>query len=107
MTLRFTRYTNIFLALGILSLFLLIPVYAEVNNTLPPKVVGRTIGNFLSPGPLSNLHKEWEGVNNCTRCHNLVGGITNEKCLQCHKEVRASLSNRWGYHFRSRTQGCW
>ena len=107
MTLRFTRYTNIFLALGILSLFLLIPVYAEVNNTLPPKVVGRTIGNFLSPGPLSNLHKEWEGINNCTRCHNLVGGITNEKCLQCHKEVRKSLSERLSYHFRSRTQGCW
>lgn len=94
-------------ATGILVLISVISVYAEVDKTLPPRIVGRTVGNFLSPGPLSNLHKEWEGVNNCTRCHKLVGGITNENCLQCHKEVRASLSKRLSYHFRFQSQKCW
>jgi hypothetical protein len=92
---------------GILLLIWANLVYAGGDKTLPPKIVGRTIGSFLSPGPLGGPHKEWEGINNCTRCHNLVGGITNEKCLHCHEEIRASLSKRLSYHFRFQGKRCW
>jgi len=39
----------------------------------------------ISPGDLSNAHKDLEGMSNCTKCHALGEKVENNKCLDCHK----------------------
>ncbi|MCB0547266.1 MAG: hypothetical protein KDD19_06720 [Phaeodactylibacter sp.] len=52
----------------------------------------------LSPGPLSRAHADLEGIANCTQCHTLGEKVSNDKCLNCHKEIRSLISSRSGYH---------
>jgi len=52
----------------------------------------------LSPGDLSEAHKEYEGMSNCTLCHDLGEKVTNTKCLDCHKEIKSLLTEKRGYH---------
>jgi hypothetical protein len=42
----------------------------------------------LSPGDLTDAHAKWEGMSNCTQCHDLGNKVTNAKCLECHKEMK-------------------
>jgi uncharacterized paraquat-inducible protein A len=42
----------------------------------------------ISPGDLSGPHAELEGMMHCTECHVLGGKVSNEKCLDCHKELK-------------------
>ncbi len=55
----------------------------------------------LSPGDLTEAHKEYEGMSNCTLCHDLGEKVTNKKCLDCHKEIKSLLSENRGYHANS------
>jgi hypothetical protein len=57
-------------------------------------------GSFgqISPGDLSRAHAEYEGMSNCTLCHDLGKKVSNSKCLDCHKEIRAGISQKKGYH---------
>lgn len=55
----------------------------------------------ISPGDLSNAHKELEGVTNCTQCHTLGKNVTNQKCLDCHTEIKSLVQNNKGYHSNS------
>lgn len=55
----------------------------------------------LSPGDLSNPHAGLEGVSNCTKCHAVGNKVTREKCLNCHKEIKASIQSKHGYHASS------
>jgi hypothetical protein len=52
----------------------------------------------ISPGELSKAHSKLEGVANCTKCHTVGKKVTNEKCLDCHKEIRASIAAKKGFH---------
>ncbi len=52
----------------------------------------------ISPGELSKSHSFLEGVSNCTKCHDLGNKVTKEKCLDCHKEIKAGISSKKGYH---------
>ena len=42
----------------------------------------------ISPGELAKVHAHLEGMSNCTQCHSLGAKVSNEKCLDCHKEVK-------------------
>ena len=57
-----------------------------------------SFGSLISPGDLSSLHEEAEGLTNCVKCHTLRAGITNEKCIDCHKEIKATIDAKTGYH---------
>lgn len=65
---------------------------------------------MLNPGKLSGSHREIE--NNCTSCHDLFNGISDSKCIACHKpgdigmnsspERTASLA----FHAHLQNQSC-
>jgi hypothetical protein len=58
----------------------------------------------LSPGDLSTAHANLEGMSNCTKCHELGDKVTNAKCLDCHKEIKALLTQKRGYHSSAEVQ---
>ena len=52
----------------------------------------------LSPGDLTKAHAEFEGMTNCTLCHELGEKVTNAKCLDCHDDIQSLLTKERGYH---------
>ena len=52
----------------------------------------------ISPGDLSEAHKELEGMANCTQCHELGEKVLNSKCLECHTEIQSLIDKRQGFH---------
>ena len=52
----------------------------------------------ISPGDLAEEHAELEGIMNCTECHILGGDVSNEKCLDCHQELKIRIDQNRGYH---------
>lgn len=59
----------------------------------------------LSPGPLSRAHAGLEGIGNCTQCHTLGEKVSNDKCLDCHKEIQSLIGRRQGYHASREVRG--
>lgn len=59
----------------------------------------------ISPGELAEVHAPLEGMANCTQCHTLGAKVSNEKCLDCHKEINARLSEAKGFHASSKVKG--
>ncbi len=53
----------------------------------------------ISPGELAKSHSEFEGINNCTKCHTLGKEISGDKCLECHKEIKKRIDEKHGFHF--------
>lgn len=52
----------------------------------------------ISPGDLSEAHKELEGISNCTQCHELGEKVLNSKCLKCHTQIQELINNKHGLH---------
>ena len=52
----------------------------------------------ISPGELSQVHTQLEGMTNCTKCHTLGQKVSNDKCLACHTELKARIARQKGYH---------
>jgi hypothetical protein len=59
----------------------------------------------LSPGKLAKVHSHLEGLNNCTKCHELGEKISEKKCLECHKELNTRISQDKGYHKSKNLKG--
>ena len=59
----------------------------------------------LSPGPLTNAHASLEGITNCTQCHTLGEKTSNDKCLDCHKEIQRLINRQAGYHASREARG--
>ncbi|MBX2820839.1 MAG: hypothetical protein KTR29_14190 [Rhodothermaceae bacterium] len=79
------------LIIGILFALSSIPLHAQL----------------ISPGDLSTVHTNLEGVNNCTQCHQLGQvGISNDKCLSCHTPIASRLEEEKGYHATIADQNC-
>jgi len=55
----------------------------------------------ISPGDLTSAHAKYEGMSNCTLCHDLGNKVTNNKCLNCHKVIKALVNQNRGYHASS------
>ena len=55
----------------------------------------------ISPGDLSESHKDLEGMSNCTQCHELGEKVLNSKCLECHKEIKSLINENQGFHASS------
>ncbi len=52
----------------------------------------------LSPGDLAQSHADLEGLFNCTKCHVLGRKVSDEKCLDCHDEIKSRNDIQVGYH---------
>lgn len=52
----------------------------------------------ISPGDLAAVHAHLEGLSNCTKCHTLGSKVSNDKCLDCHKELKEQIERGRGYH---------
>lgn len=62
---------------------------------------------LISPGKLTDVHADLEGIRNCTRCHVLgVAGASNEKCLACHEPLAERLAAGNGYHATLEEDSC-
>ena len=59
----------------------------------------------LSPGDLASAHAHLEGVSNCTQCHVLGEKVSDNKCLDCHKEIKTRVDRQSGYHSSSEVKG--
>jgi hypothetical protein len=59
----------------------------------------------ISPGDLSIPHTHLEGISNCNQCHVLGNKISNDKCLDCHKEIQERISFQKGYHSSPEVKG--
>lgn len=59
----------------------------------------------ISPGDLVNAHAHLEGMSNCTKCHVLGSKVTNEKCLDCHLEIKTRIEQNKGYHASTEVKG--
>src|SRR5512139_3281734 len=62
-------------------------------------------GQF-SPGELSKAHAKFEGISQCTRCHEVGNEIDGTKCLSCHEEISTALNAKKGFHYRVSHQRC-
>lgn len=61
----------------------------------------KPLNGQISPGELAQVHAHLEGLSNCTQCHTLGAKVTDEKCLDCHKEIKALRDQNRGYHVSS------
>lgn len=52
----------------------------------------------ISPGDLTNVHADLEGISNCTLCHDLGNKVSDKKCLECHTEIQSLINQKSGYH---------
>lgn len=53
--------------------------------------------SLLMPGELSRVHARYEQT--CDKCHeNFKKQSQNRRCLDCHKEIRADLDDKAGWH---------
>lgn len=55
----------------------------------------------ISPGDLTEAHKHLEGMSNCTKCHELGEEVKDDKCLDCHSDIRTSMEKNLGFHSSS------
>lgn len=52
----------------------------------------------ISPGKLSTPHESLEGIDNCTKCHELGKGVSEKLCLDCHVALAVRIENELGLH---------
>jgi hypothetical protein len=60
----------------------------------------------ISPGSLSKVHANLEGISNCTQCHESGQEITGTKCLACHIEIKNQMDSGHGFHFANASTSC-
>jgi hypothetical protein len=60
--------------------------------------------DIFSPGPLSQPHAALEGLANCTKCHEAGEQLSAKACLECHKELAASVQQGRGFHGRMKPE---
>lgn len=54
----------------------------------------------LSPGPLSNAHRDLDSPLRCNSCHVFGAGQPVFVCTKCHEEIGSRLAAGQGYHGR-------
>ena len=70
------------------------------SATLLLLVAGAAGADLLSPGPLAKAHAKLEGIQNCTQCHVKGGQVSEQRCLDCHTELKDRVAKKQGFHGR-------
>jgi hypothetical protein len=66
--------------------------------------------DLFSPGELSRAHQSLEGgLESCTKCHVAGEQLSQERCLDCHVELRGRVAEGRGFHGRmpAADRQCW
>lgn len=63
-----------------------------------PAAHAQGLGAFVSPGPLTSAHSDLDSFSGCTSCHELGGGPSAGKCMDCHEEIQEQVDQQRGYH---------
>ncbi len=73
-----------------------------------PVVIAANSFFRVSPGPLNESHAEFDTSEGCVKCHEPGTGVTDAKCLDCHKPLRERLAKKKGLHatFRGTCISC-
>lgn len=58
----------------------------------------------FSPGDLASSHKQLEGIQQCTQCHDLGKKIDDARCLDCHTLIKTRIANNKGFHGSTETK---
>lgn len=62
-------------------------------------LIGRSASaQFLSPGPLHEVHKSLEGDDKCSECHSSGKKVSANACLGCHTELNERVRVGAGLH---------
>ncbi len=61
-------------------------------------VFGSIVFAQISPGDLFKGHQHLEGMDNCTNCHTVGRTLSNDRCLDCHKEIQSRVAQKKGFH---------
>lgn len=69
-------------------------------------VSARVLTAQISPGDLSESHKDLEGIGNCTTCHTMGRSLSNANCLTCHAEIKNRMDAGKGFHAPLRSKEC-
>ena len=70
-----------------------------ITNIVFVFFISLTLGyGQISPGELSEAHKDLEGMSNCTQCHEIGEKVLNNKCLQCHEVIHSLINQNRGFH---------
>jgi hypothetical protein len=69
-----------------------------VLSAVAPWVRGESSFFRVAPGPLSESHAELDTSESCAKCHEPNQGVTNAKCLDCHKVLRNRMAKKLGLH---------
>lgn len=62
------------------------------------------LNKLLAPGPLVKGHAELE-KKDCLKCHDAGQGVSESKCMECHKAIRPFVQMKKGFHGLT-TQSC-
>lgn len=87
-------------ALTLLLLTFSVIVSAQAPTTAPAGETTTREGIFnklFGPGPLMEGHAKLEN-GDCLKCHDTGKGVPDSKCLDCHKEIRADIQAKKGFH---------
>lgn len=55
------------------------------------------LNKLFAPGPLIKGHLNLE-TKDCLKCHDAGAGVPNERCLDCHKEIKPFVIEKRGLH---------
>lgn len=68
---------------------------------------GEASGQLISPGRLSTVHADLEGIRQCTTCHEFrQRGVSGDRCLECHLPLAEQIEAEAGYHGQIETADC-
>ena len=68
------------------------PTYAASQEKDEEGILSR----LLAPGPLMEGHAKLDGE--CLKCHEAGKGLSQAKCMACHKAIRVSVDSKSGFH---------
>ncbi len=60
----------------------------------------------LSPGKLHQVHKNLEGIENCTKCHERGKQLSGDRCLDCHELLKERIEQGKGLHANEEFKEC-
>ncbi len=60
----------------------------------------------LSPGKLSQVHSNLEGIEHCTDCHTSRKAVDPVKCLDCHTILKERIEHKKGLHANPKYHQC-
>ncbi len=81
----------------LIHLFILLSLGISSSVHSEEKESEGLLNRLLAPGPLMSGHKNLEG-NDCLKCHDAGQGISQPKCMECHKPIKIEVDAKTGFH---------